>query len=116
MQFIVMMSNNTRSTKHYEVLQPFKFNFKHQTASLQCKCRCSTSDLHAINYSCSLQCPVVIVPTKYFTTPTVLFKELGISTVIWANHNSRASVRAMQNTCHQIMSEQSLVNIEGKVS
>jgi len=58
----------------------------------------------------------VIVPTKYFSTPTTLFKELGISTVIWANHNLRASVSAMQNTCHQIMSEESLVNIEGKVS
>lgn len=58
----------------------------------------------------------MIVPTKYFSTPTTLFKELGISTVIWANHNLRASVSAMQNTCHQIMSEQSLVNTEGKVS
>jgi hypothetical protein len=62
------------------------------------------------------KCPVVIVPTKYFSTPTILFKELGISTVIWANHNLRASVSAMQNVCRQIMSEQSLVNIETKVS
>jgi phosphoenolpyruvate phosphomutase len=58
----------------------------------------------------------VIVPTKYFPTPTTLFEQLGISTVIWANHNLRASVTAMQNTCRQIMSEQSLLNTEGKVS
>lgn len=63
-----------------------------------------------------LKCPVVIVPTKYFLTPTVQFKELGISTVIWANHNLRASVIAMQNTCRQILAEQSLANIESKAS
>jgi 2-methylisocitrate lyase-like PEP mutase family enzyme len=58
----------------------------------------------------------VIVPTKYFLTPTVRFKELGISTVIWANHNLRASIIAMQNICGQIMAEQSLANIESKAS
>lgn len=74
------------------------------------------SDIEAFMSEWNSKCPVVIVPTKYFSTPTTLFKELGISTVIWANHNLRASVSAMQNTCHQIMSEESLVNIEGKVA
>ncbi|XP_021937723.1 phosphoenolpyruvate phosphomutase-like isoform X3 [Zootermopsis nevadensis] len=74
------------------------------------------SDIEAFMSQWGNKCPVMIVPTKYFKTPTEHFKELGISTVIWANHNLRASVSAMQNTCHQIMSEQSLVNIESKVA
>lgn len=74
------------------------------------------SDIEAFMSEWNNKCPVVIVPTKYFSTPTILFKELGISTVIWANHNLRASVSAMQNVCRQIMSEQSLVNIETKVA
>lgn len=36
--------------------------------------------------------PVVIVPTKYYVTPTVRFREWGVSAIIWANHNLRASV------------------------
>jgi phosphoenolpyruvate phosphomutase len=31
-------------------------------------------------------CPVVIVPTMYYNTPTNRFAEAGISLVIWANH------------------------------
>ena len=36
--------------------------------------------------------PVVIVPTTYHSTPTDLFRQAGISTVIWANHMLRASI------------------------
>ncbi len=32
--------------------------------------------------------------------------------VIWANHNLRASVKAMQDTCKTIYEEQSLVSLE----
>lgn len=61
------------------------------------------------------QCPIIIVPTKYYSTPTEIFKDLGVSIAIWANHNLRASVRAMQNTAHQIFKEQKLTNIEDKI-
>ena len=50
-------------------------------------------------------CPVVIVPTKYYSTPTEEFKKRGISTVIWANHLMRSSIKAMQNTAKQIFQE-----------
>ena len=40
--------------------------------------------------------PVVIVPTKYYSVPTNRFRELGISLAIWANHNLRASIKAMK--------------------
>lgn len=60
--------------------------------------------------------PVVIVPTTYYPTPTELFREAGISTVIWANHLLRASMTAMRETAKTIFEEQSLVNIEGRVA
>jgi len=59
--------------------------------------------------------PVIIVPTKYYKTPTDDFREWGVSTVIWANHNVRASAKAMQDTCNTIFREQSLVKIEPNV-
>lgn len=59
--------------------------------------------------------PVVIVPTKYYSTPTSAFEELGISTVIWANHQLRASVAAMQEVTKTIFNERSLISVEEKV-
>ncbi|KQS51483.1 MULTISPECIES: phosphoenolpyruvate mutase [unclassified Sphingomonas] len=59
--------------------------------------------------------PVVIVPTTYYATPTDLFREAGISTVIWANHLMRASITAMRETARTIHDEQSLSNVEGRV-
>lgn len=49
--------------------------------------------------------PVVLVPTNYYTTPTDEFRKysnyshnLDVSLAIWANHNLRACVAAMQKT------------------
>jgi phosphoenolpyruvate phosphomutase len=60
--------------------------------------------------------PVVIVPTKYYTTSTDTFRELNVSVVIWANHNLRASVAAMQRTSKQIFEESSLIHVEENVA
>lgn len=60
--------------------------------------------------------PVVIVPTKYYTVPTEKFRSAGIGVVIWANHNLRASISAMQKTSKQIYEEKSLINIENQVA
>ncbi|PTX60241.1 phosphoenolpyruvate phosphomutase [Melghirimyces profundicolus] len=60
--------------------------------------------------------PVVIVPTKYYSTPTARFKELGINLIIWANHNMRASIDAMQKTARQLHREKSLINVESNVA
>ena len=57
----------------------------------------------------------MIVPTKYYTTPTQMFRDMGVSMVIWANHNLRASINAMQETSAQIYKDSSLVNVEKKV-
>jgi phosphoenolpyruvate phosphomutase len=60
--------------------------------------------------------PVVIVPTKYYKTPTEEFKKWGISTVIWANHNLRAAVKVMQETSKKIFTEQTLVGVEDNIA
>lgn len=60
--------------------------------------------------------PVVIVPTKYYSVPTDRFLDLEISLVIWANHNLRSSITAMQQTSNKIFNDKSLINIEGKVA
>jgi phosphoenolpyruvate phosphomutase len=60
-------------------------------------------------------CPVVIVPTMYYQTPTSVFEEIGVSTVIWANHLLRSSIKAMQQTAAQIHAEQSLASVEPEI-
>ena len=46
--------------------------------------------------------PLVIVPTMYYATPTELFREAGISTVIWANHLLRSAIVDMRDTAARI--------------
>ena len=60
--------------------------------------------------------PLVIVPTKYYSTPTEVFKNLGINLVIWANHNIRASVKAMKDVSKNIFDNQTLNNVEGSIA
>ena len=60
-------------------------------------------------------CPVVIVPTMYYNTPTDEFRRYGISLVIWANHLVRASIKAMQHTATQIFQDQALTSIENEI-
>jgi phosphoenolpyruvate phosphomutase len=61
------------------------------------------------------RCPVVIVPTKYYSTPTQEFERHGIAAVIWANHLLRASVRAMQEAVAAIHDQRSIIDIEDRV-
>lgn len=60
--------------------------------------------------------PVIIVPTKYYTTPTQTFKDWKCTGVIWANHNLRSCVTAMQQTCAAIYKDQSLMSVEPRVA
>ncbi len=60
--------------------------------------------------------PLVIVPTKYYSTPTDAFRKAGIDMVIWANHMIRASVAAMEKRSRQIFQSESLIDIEDKVA
>ena len=59
--------------------------------------------------------PLVIVPTKYYSTPTDVFRRAGISLCIWANHMVRSATSAMQSVAKEIYQGQTLVNIEDRV-
>jgi phosphoenolpyruvate phosphomutase len=62
------------------------------------------------------RCPVIIVPTTYYATPTDRFRMAGTSIIIWANHNLRASISAMREVSRQIYREQSLSGVEGMIT
>ena len=73
------------------------------------------SDIESFMKEWSNRHPIVIVPTKYYSTPTDEFRELGISLAIWANHNLRTSIRSMQKISKQIYDDQSLINVEDNI-
>ncbi len=61
------------------------------------------------------RCPVVIVPTKYYATPTDVFRQHGISLVIWANHMLRSAIATMQTTARTLKEQENLLSIEDKI-
>lgn len=60
--------------------------------------------------------PVVLVPTKYWRTPTAEFQARNVSVVIWANHLLRAALAAMQATAARLAADESLLNVEPEVA
>ncbi len=62
------------------------------------------------------ECPVVIVPTTYFTTPAEVFEKAGVSIVIWANHLLRAAVGAMQSIASEIHDTRSVRAVQEKIA
>ncbi|ASR48225.1 phosphoenolpyruvate mutase [Paenibacillus kribbensis] len=78
--------------------------------------KADSSDIEAFMREWGNRHPVVIVPTKYYSTPSDRFRELGINMVIWANHTLRSSIHSMQQTVQQIYKDQSLINVEGKIT
>ena len=62
------------------------------------------------------RCPVVIVPTTYHATPTDTFRQIGVSTVIWANHLVRAAITAMREAATRILENESLHEVEGRIA
>ena len=61
------------------------------------------------------KCPVVIVPTMYYNTPTEEFERAGISLIIWANHMLRSSIKAMQETASIICQHKSISPVEKEI-
>jgi len=61
-------------------------------------------------------CPVVIVPTTYYGTPTDQFRAAGVNAVIWANHSVRASISAMREAARKIHDEESVVDLEDRIA
>lgn len=62
------------------------------------------------------RCPLIIVPTKYYSTPTEVFQNANISLVIWANHMLRAAIAMMEKVSQEIMLSRSVANIEDRIA
>jgi phosphoenolpyruvate phosphomutase len=62
------------------------------------------------------RCPVVIVPTTYYDTPTEAWRKAEVSLVIWANHNLRASITAMREVSATILRDQTIAAVENEVA
>jgi phosphoenolpyruvate phosphomutase len=60
--------------------------------------------------------PVVLVPTKYYTTPTELFRAHGAAMVIWANHLVRAAIAAMERAARTLNDEESVLALEDSIA
>lgn len=60
--------------------------------------------------------PLVIVPTKYYSTPTEVYRRAKISVAIWANHMVRAAVAAMQAVAREIRDSESLIQSEDRIA
>ena len=78
--------------------------------------RNTADEIFAFKREWGERAPVVIVPTMYYTTPTDRYREMGISTVIWANHGLRAAIAAMRETYKRIFEEQNLLEVEGRIA
>jgi phosphoenolpyruvate phosphomutase len=52
----------------------------------------------------------------YYATPTELFRQAGLSTVIWANHSLRAAITGMREVTRRIFEDQSLMEVEGRIA
>jgi len=60
-------------------------------------------------------CPIIVVPTTYYKTPTKKFSDSGISMVIWANHLIRSSITAMQKTATALFTEQTIESVNDDI-
>lgn len=77
--------------------------------------RADASEIESFAKVWQKRLPLVIVPTKYYSTPTELFQQWGVSLVIWANHNIRSAIEAMQRTSREIFTAQNLHGVEDSV-
>jgi len=75
----------------------------------------SPKDILAFSKEWHFECPIVIVPTMYYSTPTEVFEEADVSLVIWANHILRSSITQMQETAKTIFDQQSLRGVEEEI-
>jgi phosphoenolpyruvate phosphomutase len=60
--------------------------------------------------------PVILIPTKYHTTPTEVFARHRVAAIIWANHLVRSATAAMQRTAAQIARERRVTGVEETIA
>lgn len=60
--------------------------------------------------------PIILIPTKYYATPTAAFREHDVAAVIWANHMLRGSITRMKEIAARVRDEESVVGIEDTIA
>ena len=78
--------------------------------------RSDPSEILAFQREWGDRLPVVIVPTKYYRTPTQVFRDAGFSLVIWANHLMRSALASMLRTAREIFDRECLHTVEPTVA
>ncbi len=74
-----------------------------------------SDEILAFNREWAGRCPVLIIPTKYYSTPMDVFRQQGISMAIWANHLLRAAIATMQSTARALREQGNLLSLEDKI-
>ncbi len=78
--------------------------------------RSTPDEVLAFQSEWGARAPVVIVPTKYWRSPTQVFREAGFSMVIWANQLLRSAVQAMQETARTLKRDENAAGVEGTIA
>jgi phosphoenolpyruvate phosphomutase len=76
----------------------------------------SAAEIFAFLDAWANRAPVVLVPTKYWRTPTAEYRARGVSVVVWANHLLRSAIVAMQATARRLHDDESLIDVEPQVA
>ncbi len=79
-------------------------------------CRAQPDEVLAFAREWAGRSPLVIVPTRYSSTPVEVFRRANIQLVIWANHMLRASIEAMQLAARRIKAEESTLQVEDEIA
>ncbi len=61
------------------------------------------------------RCPVVIVPTKYYTTPVHVFRDYKFSIAIWANQMLRTAITAMKQMAENLAATENILTVEESI-
>lgn len=76
----------------------------------------TTEDIKKFMEKFNKSVPIIIIPTTYHREGKKVFEDLGISLVIWANHLTRASIRAMEDVAKKIYINQSVDCVENDIA
>jgi len=61
-------------------------------------------------------CPIIINPTKILKKPMKLYKEHGVSAVIWSNPTIRAAIKSQQDITKSIYENETLLDLQDKIA
>jgi phosphoenolpyruvate phosphomutase len=79
--------------------------------------RFDAKEIYAFLSAFDKDVPLFIVPTKYYTVPvSELTRDPRVRGIIWANHNIRTCITAMQNTCAKIFKDGSIAGVEDEIA